>query len=104
MTKVCKIILISQTINKDGKEIDYKDICRVLWDLQYQTRSLKNKVVQEYWEWQNFSNDYSKSHDGNYPKPDETLKGTDKYYVTLDGFIYDKYKYNCSTCINKVIS
>lgn len=92
MTKVCKIMLISQTINKDGKEIDYKDVCRVLWDLQYQTRSLKNKVVQEYWEWLNFSNDYSKSHDGNYPKPDETLKGTNKYYVTLDGFIYDKYK------------
>ena len=92
MTKVCKIMLISQTVNKDGKEIEYKDVCHTLWDLQYQTRSLKNKVVQEYWEWQGFSNDYSKRNEDNYPKPNEHLKSVSKYYSSLDGFIYDKYK------------
>ena len=92
MNKVCKIMLISQTVNKNGKEIEYKDVCRALWDLQYQTRSLKNRVVQEYWEWYNFSNGYSKTNDGNYPKPNEHLEGAGKFYSSLDGFIYDKYK------------
>ena len=99
MTKVVRLALINKTIDTSGKEIDYKDVCKCLWELQKETRDLKNSVIRECWEWYNFSNDYYKLN-GSYPKErDYLLKkmpdGTTKDY-TLDGFIYDKYCKNYS--------
>lgn len=95
MTKVVRILLISKCADKEGNEIEYKDVCRCLWDLQHQTRELKNKTVRECWEWYNFSNDYYKLNE-EYPAErafltKETKDNEIKGY-TLDGFIYDKYK------------
>ena len=84
MNKVVKIPLISKT-ERDGKEIPYKDICRILWDLQKITREIKNKSVQLCWEWQGFASDYKKQTD-NYPKDKDVLG------YTLAGYIYDKTK------------
>ena len=99
MTKVVKLALISKVTNKKGEEVDFKEVCRCLWDLQNETRELKNNVIRECWEWYNFSNDYYKLN-GSYPQEREYLlkklpDGTTKDY-TLDGYIYDKYcnKYN----------
>lgn len=106
MTKVVRIPLISRT-EKDGKEMDYKDICHILWDLQRETRDIKNRAVQLCWEWQGFSSDYKKDYD-QWPKDVEHLTkinnktGEVKGY-TLSGFIYDQvkncnlYSANCST-------
>ena len=84
MTKVVRIPLISKT-QKDGEEIPYEDICRVLWGLQRITRDIKNKTVQYCWEWQGFASDYKKQN-GDYPKD------KDKLNYSLSGFIYDKIK------------
>ena len=96
MTKVVKLALISKTVDKDGKEIPYKDICHTLWDLQRHTREIKNKAVQYCWEWQGFASDYKKKI-GEYPKERDFLvkrddaKGVLKDYA-IDGYIYDKLK------------
>ena len=84
--KVCKVYLISKTIDKNGELCPYKDINGILWDLQKQTREFKNKAVREYWEWDGFANDYAKNHDGTYPKPNDILG------YSLDGFIDNKYR------------
>ena len=38
MTKVVKIYLICKQKDKEGNEVDYKEIYKWLWDLQRQTR------------------------------------------------------------------
>ena len=96
MTKVVKLALISKVTHKsDDSEVDYKDVCRCLWDLQQETRDVKNTTIRECWEWYGFSNDYNKLN-GEYPKEKDILlkdktDGTTHGY-TLDGFIYDKFK------------
>lgn len=85
MTKVLKVYLISNVIDKNGIEVPYNDVCKILWDLQKQTREIKNKTIQLCWEWFNFQSDYNKTN-GVYPKDKDVLG-----YV-LDGFIYDKLK------------
>lgn len=67
MTKVTKVYLISEQIDKDGNKIDFKKISELLWNLQMQTRDIKNKCVQLCWEWLNFSSDYYKKSE-EYPK------------------------------------
>ncbi len=95
MNKVVKLALLSKTV-KDGKEIPYKDIFRLLWDLQHQTREIKNKTVQYCWEWNNFSSDYYKLNK-EYPKERAFLTkvnektGEIKDYA-IDGYVYDKLK------------
>ena len=96
LTKVVRLPLISKT-EKDGKEIPYKDICRVLWDIQNYTREIKNKVVQVCWEWQGFCDDFKKN-TGEYPKEREYFLKKDpetgevvKDYA-IDGYVYDKFK------------
>ena len=49
--KVVKIALICDQIDKDGKDVNYNDIYKLLWDLQKQTREAKNKVIRLCWEW-----------------------------------------------------
>lgn len=87
MTKVTRIPLICAATDKDGKEIDYKEIFHLLWDLQRETRMLKNKAIQLCWEWYNFSSDYKKEH-GDYPD-NETILG---YKGGIRSYLYDKLK------------
>ncbi len=75
MVKTARFYLIS----------DNRDINKILWGLQDNTRALKNKAVQILWEWYNFSQDFKKEQ-GEYPKPKEVLN----YSVT--GYLYDKLK------------
>lgn len=85
MIKVVKLYLISEQIDQEGKIIDYKKINSVLWDLQRQTRDIKNKTVQLCWEWMNFSSEYYKK-SGVYPH-DKDILG-----YSLRGFVYDHFK------------
>ncbi len=56
MVKVVRIPLISIS-----QELDYAAVCKELWNIQNDVRSMKNKVIQMCWEWQNFRHEYSKS-------------------------------------------
>lgn len=102
MTKVVRLALICEQKNKDGIEVDYKDIYRILWDLQKQTREIKNKTIQYCWEYSNFSSEYFKRFN-EYPNEKDILS------YTLWGFVNDKFKTgndlysgNCSTTIKTV--
>ena len=55
MTKVVKLPLICEQSDKDGNPIDYKKIYEILFELQRQTREIKNKSIQYCWEFSNFS-------------------------------------------------
>ena len=58
--KATRIPLISVVTDLSGNEIPYSDICKILWELQNETRSVKNKTIQLLWEWSNFSSEYKK--------------------------------------------
>ena len=73
MTKVVKVYLISKVLNKDGEKVEYENVCNILWQLQYETRQLKNKAVQLCWEWNNFQSDYYKEN-GSYPKDKDIVQ------------------------------
>ena len=99
MVKVVKLALISNVVNKQNEDVEYKDVCKCLWDLQKETREVKNKIIRECWEWYGFSNDYYKLNE-EYPVEREYLiktkpNGTEKSY-SLDGFLYAKYSDKCS--------
>ena len=85
LTKIVKLYLISEQIDKDGNRVDYKEINSILWNLQKQTRDIKNKTVQLCWEWMNFSSDYYKKNEL-YPNEKEILN------LTLRGYAYDHFK------------
>ena len=51
MTKVVKVYLLCNVTDRNGKTVDYKTVNRILWDLQNETRAVKNKAVQLCWEW-----------------------------------------------------
>lgn len=85
MIKVVSVYLISKVVNNSGESVDYKDVYKILWKLQDETRMLKNKAIQLCWEWNGFSSDYYKKN-GSYPKDKDVLN------YTLDGFIYDRLK------------
>ena len=85
MNKVVRIYLISEHKDKNGEIISYQDINKLLWELQKQTRTIKNKTIQYCWEYQNFSSDYYKEHHA-YPSEKEILS------YTLDGYVNDKLK------------
>lgn len=93
MVKVSKIYLISDTKNLNGESVDYKDIFKILWDLQYETRSIKNKTIQLCWEWNNFSADYKAQFDM-YPKTKDIMN-----YSGVSGYAYDRLK--AGTGMNK---
>lgn len=85
MTKVVKVYLIFKVLNSNGEEVKYKDVNKILWQLQYETRQLKNKIVQLCWEWDNFQSDYYKEN-GSYPKEKDVLN------YSLTGYVYDRLK------------
>ena len=37
-----RIHLISEQMNEQGEKIDYKTICKLLWDLWKESRDIKN--------------------------------------------------------------
>lgn len=88
MTKVTKIYLVSEVKDTNGTLLEYKKVCDVLWDLQRQTRDIKNKTVQLCWEWLGFASDYKKQNN-EYPKPKDVLN------YSLDGYVYDRLKEDC---------
>jgi len=102
MNKVVKLELLCEHTDKDGNSVDYKDIYKLLYSLQAQTREIKNKSIQYCWEYSNFSSDYYKEHH-EYPKEKDILN------YTLSGFVNDKFKKgndlysaNCSTTVRSV--
>ena len=99
MNKVVKLALICEQSDKDNSPVDYKKINEILWELQKQTREIKNKAIQYCWEYNNFSSDYYKKFN-EYPKEKDILS------YTLVGFVNDKFKTgndlysgNCSTTV-----
>ena len=99
MNKVVKLALICEQSDKDNSPVDYKKINEILWELQKQTREIKNKTIQYCWEYYNFSSDYYKKFN-EYPKEKDILS------YTLVGFVNDKFKTgndlysgNCSTTV-----
>lgn len=66
ITKVVRVPLICCQLDKDGNEVDYKKINEILWEIQRQTRQIKNRIIQLCWEWKGFSSDYVKR-EGVYP-------------------------------------
>ena len=85
MTKIVRVPLICATVNNNGEEVDYKKVNEILWDLQRQTRDIRNKSLQYAWEWLGFSNDYKEQYE-EYPKEKDFLN------YTLSGYVYDKLK------------
>lgn len=67
-------------------EIDWKKLGNILYEIQKETRDVKNKVIQLCWEYQGFSSDYKKEH-GEYPKQKD-ITG----YSMMMNFCYDKLK------------
>ena len=86
IVKICKLYLIVEQCGPDGKVIDYKEVYKILWELQRQVREIKNRSIQLCWEYHNFSSDYNKEH-GEYPHEIDILQ-----YKTLGGFVYDRVK------------
>ena len=76
--------------DRDGNEVDYKEVFKILWELQTETRKLKNKVIQLMWEWSGFSSDYKQMY-GNYPTPTEREEIL-KYKSGMRGYLYDTLK------------
>jgi IS605 OrfB family transposase len=83
MTKVLKLYLYCDTHDKQDNEVDYQVVNKILWNLQDETRSVKNKAVQLCWEWFHFQSDYKAKY-GEYPKDKDVLN------YTLAGYIYNR--------------
>ena len=92
MTKVVRVYLIIEQKDKNGDIVEYTKINKLLWDLQKQTRAIKNKAIQYYWEYKNFSRDYCEKN-GNYPSVEEILT-----YKTVDGYINNRLKIDNDLC------
>ena len=86
LVKVTRIPLICNVRDRDGKEVNYKDVFTLLWELQKETRRIKNKAIQLLWEWNGFSSDYKKKFD-EYPDCLEHLG-----YKQTSGYLYDRLK------------
>ncbi|MBO6141281.1 MAG: transposase [Ruminococcus sp.] len=92
MNKVVKLALISKVKDKDGNDVKYGDVCKILWELQRQTREIKNKAVQFCWEWNGFSSEYNNLF-GEYPKDKDYLKNkSEGKPIVLRSFVYDRLK------------
>lgn len=82
MIKVVRLPLIYAE-DKNDSDMDYKKVYEVLWDLQKQTRKIKNKVIQLCWEYSNFSSDYKKTFQ-EYPDEKAVIG------KSLRGFVYSE--------------
>lgn len=68
MVKVVRIPLLYTS-----QELSYAAVCKELWNIQKDVRSIKNKTIQMCWEWQNFKHEYSKEY-GITPKEIDVLR------------------------------
>ena len=95
MNKVVKLALICEQKDKDGNEVDFKEINKLLWELQKQTREIKNKTIQYCWEWNNLSSEYYREFH-KYPDKSDYLKNkkTGKPYKRVSNYVYDRLKDN----------
>lgn len=101
MFKAVKIPLIYAE-EQDKNDLDYKQVYRLLWELQKQTRTIKNKVIRLCWEYSGYASDY-KHTNGVYPTEKDILE------LTLRGFVYnqnmqddpDLYSSNFSSTIDR---
>lgn len=46
MNKVVKLSLICEQTDKDGNKVEHGEVYKILWELQRQTREIKNKTIQ----------------------------------------------------------
>lgn len=91
MIKVVRIPLIVESM-------DYKDANKILWQLQDEVRSVKNRTIQLLWEWNGFSSTYKTEH-GCYPKISDVSK-----YKVFSGYAYNKIKDNYNLNTSNLIS
>ncbi len=102
MIKVVKIPLIYAE-ERNQEDLDYKKVNEILWQLQRQTRSIKNKVIQLCWEYSGFASDY-KQKSNEYPNEKDvigmSLRGY-TYKVVSGSGEYDLYSVNMSATTDK---
>ena len=102
MIKVVKIPLIYAE-ERNQEDLDYKKVNEILWQLQRQTRSIKNKVIQLCWEYSGFASDY-KQKNNEYPNEKDvigmSLRGYTYKAVSGSGE-YDLYSVNMSATTDK---
>lgn len=67
MTKTVKIQLVS----RNDDVIDYKEVNKLLWQLQKETRAAANRCIQLCWECSGFESEWKKQH-GEYPNREES--------------------------------
>ncbi len=84
MTKTTKIQLIS----RNDDILDYKEVNKLLWQLQRETRAAANRCIQLCWEYSGFESDWKKKH-GEYPTRDESKAVLDGNLSTI---IYNRIK------------
>lgn len=84
MTKTIKIQLIS----RNDDILDYKEVNKLLWQLQKETRAAANRCIQLCWEYSGFESEWKKKH-GEYPTRDESKAILEGNLSTL---IYNRIK------------
>lgn len=89
MTKTTKI----QIISKNDDILDYKEVNKLLWQLQKESRMAANRCVQLCWEYNNFESDWKKN-TGNYPTSEEKKEILGK---TLSTIVYNRIKEDAPT-------
>lgn len=104
MNKVLKVYLISNVVNKNNEEVNYKDVYKLLWDIQKETRIVKNKAVQLCWEWYGFSSDYYYKNKSN-PDTIEFLGYTGSHALPnyISKSLKDYVEFGCSANIGTSI-
>lgn len=83
MTKVVKLKLIS--VNDDI--IEFKELNRMLWDLQNETRNAANRAVQLIWEYDGAKAKWKETH-GDYPKTKDEIKEMTGSSTNLQSLLY----------------
>jgi len=68
-------------------DTDWEMLGNILYNLQKECRTIRNKTSQLCWEYQGFTSDYKEKH-SEYPKSKEILG-----YSNMMGYAYDKLKY-----------
>lgn len=84
MTKTVKIQLIS----RNDDIIDYKEVNKLLWRLQKETRAVANRCVQLCWEYSGFESEW-KQKNGSYPTSEESKAALGG---NLSTYIYGRIK------------
>ena len=67
-------------------DIDWKNLGSILYELQRETRDMRNKSSQLCWEYMGFSSEYKERYN-EYPKTKDVLQ-----YSNMQGYIYNKLK------------